>query len=257
VVNWETGEITLRPLGCGRNGCPVCRRRNVQITAAKMGINQGLTDRPVTHAVLSTTRDWVSQDVLASGWKEMARLVRRDVCSTARYAWFREFTDRDATHDWKRTHYHSTWALDSDDQAQAVAEISNHVWASRAGAWAEKAHGWQRVWDAGGLTRYIAGLVGHHLKANQSPPPGWTGRRFGTSKGFYAIDSRDLDRDAKAAVRDDRLRWHLERAMAGDDGLPNYLPETIWDEVLTSRLEHARSLPPVKIVRVDPRTWLL
>src|SRR6187549_3399192 len=62
VVNWETGEITLRPLGCGRNGCPVCRRRNVQITAAKMGINQGLTDRPVTHAVLSTTRDWVSQD---------------------------------------------------------------------------------------------------------------------------------------------------------------------------------------------------
>jgi hypothetical protein len=254
IVNFETGEITLRPLGCNRNSCPVCRRRNVQVTAAKMGINQTLTDRPITHAVLSTTRDWVPDEVLREGWRLFARRVRRDVCSTARYAWFREWTTGRAD-GIRRTHYHSTWALDDDDQAAEVARISNRVWATRTNAYSEKAHGWKPVWDAGGLTRYIAGLVGHHLKSGQAPPPGWTGRRFGTSKGFYAIDSRDLERTAKAAVRDERLRWHLERAMADDLAIPDHLPESIWDELLTARLDAARELPPPRIVRVDPRTW--
>ncbi len=238
VADSTTGEITKIPLPCGRNPCPHCRRRNVQVTAAKMGLNQTMTDRKVTHAVLSTTRDWVDQATLSAGWKEMHRLVRRDVCSDARYSWFREWTTgkRDGI---RRTHYHSTWALDNDDQAAAVARISNRVWAKRAGAYHEKAHGWKPVWDAGGLTRYIAGLVGHHLKSGQAPPPGWTGRRFGTSRGFYAIDTRELDKQAKAAVRDDRLRHHLERVMADDDSIPDHLPEEIWDEVLTGRLEQA------------------
>jgi hypothetical protein len=247
-----TGEMF--PLPCARNSCPHCRRRNVQVTAAKMGLNQTLTDRPITHAVLSTTRDWVSQDVLRAGWKEMGRLVRRDVCPTARYAWFREWTEgrNDGV---RRTHYHSTWALDSDDQAAAVAAVSNRVWASRAGAWSEKAHGWKVVYDAGGLTRYIAGLVGHHLKSNQAPPPGWSGRRFGTSRGFYAIDTRDLDKQARTMVRDERLRHHLEQTMGDELNVPDGLPLEIWDELLTKRLETARQRPAPKIVRVRRGTW--
>jgi hypothetical protein len=218
-----------------------------------MGLNQTLTDRPISHAVLSTTRLWVEQAALSAGWKEMHRLVRRDVCPTARYAWFREWTPgrNDGI---RRTHYHSTWALDNDEQAAEVAAISNTVWATRAGAYSEKAHNAKRVWDAGGLTRYIAGLVGHHLKGDQAPPPGWTGRRFGTSRGFYAIDSRELDRQAKAAVRDDRLRHHLERVMADDDAIPDRLPVEIWDEVLTERLARAeRAREHVRIVRTSSR----
>lgn len=247
----STGE--LLPIPCGRNSCPHCRRRNVQVTAAKMGMNQTLTDRPITHAVLSTTRDWVPQSVLAAGWKEMGRLVRRDVCATARYAWFREWTEgrNDGV---RRTHYHSTWALDNDDQAAEVAAISNRVWATRAGAWSEKAHGWKPVYDAGGLTRYVAGLVGHHLKANQAPPPGWLGRRFGTSRGFYAIDSRELDKQAKAAVRDERLVHHLERVMADELNVPDGLPEEIWDELLSDRLAQAKDRPPPRIIRLD-KSW--
>jgi hypothetical protein len=245
----DTGEVV--PIPCARNSCPYCRRRNVQVTAAKMGLNQTLTDRPVTHAVLSTTRDWVPQATLAAGWKEMGRLVRRDVCPTARYAWFREWTTGDHSDGVRRTHYHSTWALDSDDQAGDVAAMSNRVWATRAGAWSGKAHGWKAVYDAGGLTRYIAGLVGHHLKSNQAPPAGWSGRRFGTSRGFYAIASDELDRQAKALVRDDRLRHHLEQTMGDALNVPDGLPEQIWDELLTARLEEAKDRPPPRIVRLD------
>ena len=258
VIDSETGEISRVPLGCGRNSCPHCRRRNVQVTAAKMGLNQTLTDRPVTHAVLSTTRDWATPETLAAGWEEMSRLVRRDVCSNARYAWFREWTEgkRDGV---RRTHWHSTWALDDDDQAAEVAAISNRVWKSRTNAWSEKAHGWQRVYDAGGLTRYIAGLVGHHLKANQAPPPGWSGRRFGTSRGFYALDTRELDRQAKTIVRDDRLMHHLERVLIERIDPPDGLPVEILDEVLTpmleAALERARSMPRPRIVPVPVNTW--
>jgi hypothetical protein len=184
-----------------------------------MGLNQTMTDRPMTHAVLSTTRNWASSEQLREGWAQFARRVRREVNPDARYAWFREFTDRDATADWKRTHYHSVWSLDDDEQAARCAEISNDVWGRITGATSEKAHGWKRVYDAGGLARYISGLVGHHLKETQMPYEQWRGRRFGTSRGFYAIDTRELDKLAKAIVRDDRLVHHLERD-AEADGTP-------------------------------------
>jgi hypothetical protein len=213
-----------------------------------MGINSTLAEHPPTHAVLSTTRDWASPEQLREGWHQFARRVRREVNSSCSYAWFREFTDRDATHDWKRTHYHSVWTLDDDDQAQAVATISNDVWGRITGATSEKAHGWQRVYDAGGLARYVAGLVGHHLKETQLPHAQWAGRRFGTSRGFYAIDSRELDRQAKQAVRDDRLVHHLEHELV--DVVPDGLPESIFDELLTARLEEARLRPPPRIVRL-------
>jgi hypothetical protein len=247
----ESGE--LLPIPCGRNGCPYCRRRNVQVTAAKMAINQTLTDRPVTHAILSTTRDWASPETLREGWHQFARRVKLEVKPDATYAWYREFTQRDATHDWKRTHYHSTWALDDDDQAQAVAQISNEVWGRLTAATSEHAHGWQRVYDAGGLARYIAGLVGHHLKHSQLPHEEWRGRRYGTARGFYAIAVDELDRRAKAAVRDERFVHHLELELAST--VPDGLPYFIFDELLTARLELAKDRPSPRIVRLD-RGWL-
>jgi hypothetical protein len=254
IVDATTGEIELKPLGCRRNTCSVCRRRNVQETAAKLGINQALTETPVTHAVLSTTRNWADAKMLRNGWKDFARRVRSEVKPDARYAWVREFTERDATEDWKRTHYHSTWALDDDDQAQRVAEISNQVWGRLTGAVSEEAHGWKSIWDAGGLVRYMAGLIGHHLKTSQQPIEQWRGRRYGTSVGFYAIDSRELDKQARAAVRDERLVHHLERDLW--DVVPDGLPEWIFDEVLTERVEQARSMPPPRIVPVAYDRWL-
>jgi hypothetical protein len=225
-----------------------------------MAINQTLRERPVTHAVLSTTRDWVDDATLRNGWKDVARRARREVNAEASYAWFREWTTGEGPRSdgIRRTHYHSTWTLESDEQAQRVAEISNEVWGRLTAATSERAHGWKRVYDAGGLARYIAGLVGHHLKSAQAPPPGWAGRRFGTSRGFYAIDSRELDRQAKAVVRDERLAHHFERVIMERLDPPDGLPVDILDDVLTPLLEtaiaEARDRPPPRIVRLG-RAW--
>lgn len=247
-----TGEVVLRPLGCGRNSCSVCRRRNVMVTAAMHGLNAAASPTPPTYAVLSTTRDWVDDATLRLGWKTFARRVRREVRPACGYGWFREWTTgrNDGV---RRTHYHSVWThLADDDEGKAVAEISTDVWGRLAGAWSEKAHGSKRVYDAGGLARYIAGLVGHHLKEGQSPPPGWTGRRCGTSRGYYAIEARELRRQAKEAARDRALTYRLMVELL--DSTPDVLPSEIVDEVLTARLEKAKSMPKPTIV-VLPLGW--
>lgn len=240
---------------CRRNSCPWCRRKNVQETAAKLGINETLTEKPVRYAVLSTTRTWVDDATLREGWAQFARRVRKEVCPESGFFWVRERTTgrRDGI---RRTHYHSGWnTLEGDDQAAAVAAISNQVWGRIAGAYSERAHGWQRVWDAGGLARYMAGLVGHHLKESQALGPEFKGRRFAVSRGFYAIESSELNKRARAAVRDQRLVYRLEKAMASDESVPDALPEEIWDEMLTKRLEAARALPKARIVPVPRGYW--
>jgi hypothetical protein len=227
----------------------------VQITASMMGLNALRTLTPPTIAVLSTTRDFVDGPTLREGWHQVARRVRRDVHPETKYAWFREWSVKPIEGTMlRRTHYHSIWSHLDEEQGRAVAEISRDVWARLAGAWSEKAHGSKRVWDAGGLARYVAGLAGHHLKAGQAPPPEWSGRRFGTSRGFYATDAAELRKEAVAAVRDARLVHHLERAMASDEAIPDGLPSDIWDDVLTARLESARARPKPVIVRV-PKGW--
>jgi hypothetical protein len=246
-----TGEMV--PIPCHRNACPYCRPRNVQITAAMMGINAARSDKPPTYAVLSTTRDWVDEHTLRNGWKDMARRVRREIAPDAGYAWFREWTTgrNDGV---RRTHYHSTWSGISDDaQASGVAEISNDIWKRLAGAHSEKAHGYKRIWNAGGLARYVAGLAGHHMKQGQAPPPGWSGRRFGTSRGFYAVDARELRAEAESVVRDERLVHRLTREIFDQSGI-DHLPEEIVDELLTVQLEEARQRPRPTVVRT-PRGW--
>lgn len=243
----DSGEVV--PIRCGRNGCPYCRRLNVQVTAAVMGINATEQEQPPSYAVLTTTRDWIPDEQLRECWAQFARRVRREVAPDAGYAWFREWTEG-RSDGIRRTHYHSVWSgIEGDDQAAAVAEISRSIMARSAGAWSPEAHGYQRVWDSGGLTRYVAGLVGHHLKQNQQPPPGWKGRRYGVSRGWYAIPRDELLKRAKAAVRDDRLRHRLELAVI--DSTPDVLPDWIVDEVVTARLEELREQPPPRVIRLN------
>jgi hypothetical protein len=217
-----------------------------------MGLNAARVAEPPTIAALSTTREWVDDATLREGWAQMARRVRREVDPLTKYAWFREWTTGKSD-GIRRTHYHSIWNRLDVEQGQAVASISRDVWGRIAGAYSEKAHGAKEVWNAGGLARYVAGLAGHHLKSGQAPPPGWTGRRFGTSRGFYAGDPKELRKEAAAAVRDERLAHALLCSIL--DGAPDFLPEDIVDEALTELLEEARSRPPARIVRIKPGTW--
>lgn len=247
LVLWDG---TVRDIGCGRNTCPVCRRRNVRITAAMLGITAEERAEPPTHAVLSTTRDWIDEKGLRLAWQALREGVQRDVGRKVAYAWLREWTEgkRDGV---RRTHYHSVWCGLSDAEAAAVAARSLRVFGERAGATSEKAHGWQRVWDAGGLARYMAGLVGHHLKEGQAPPPGWSGRRFATSRSprFYVGDAVKLRARATAVAGEDALRHRLEEDVLF--GSADRLPEEIRDAQLTRLLREVRAQPAPRVMSRD------
>lgn len=253
VVDSLTGEITRVPIPCGRNDCGYCRPRNVQVTAAMMGLNATMQANPPTQAVLTTTRDWVDEVTLREGWAQMARRVRREIHPETGYAWFREWT-RGLSDGIRRTHYHSIWTHVDGEQGAAIADVSREVWGRLAGAYSERAHGAQAIWDAGGLARYVAGLAGHHGRTGkgQDAPPGWTGRRVGTSRGFYAMPADELRRQARDAVRDERLRHRLEVAVT--EGSADRLPEWIVDEAVTARLQALKQNPPPapRVVRVRP-----
>src|SRR5205823_4426032 len=206
ALQLHTGEVV--PLPCGRNSCPVCRRRNVLVTAAMVGLD-AVADAPQL-ALTTTTRDWIDDATLREGTAQYVRAVRREVEPGFQYLWQREWTTgRGRRADGKRrTHKHwLTKRVPVEHKAELV-EIAVEVWKRLAGA---DQHFVQEVWDAGGAARYLAGLVGHHLKAAQAPPAGWRGRRVGQSRGYYGEAASELRVRAEEVVRDQRLAGLLER----------------------------------------------
>jgi len=157
------------------------------VTAAMLGLNEAADlERPVRIALLTTTRDWLDDATLREGTAQFVRKVRREVARDFQYAWMREWTTGAARRSGgiRRTHKHWLPKGVTDEDAPTVVQVAADVWGRVAGA---ERHFIRPVWDAGGLARYMAGLVGHHLKESQAPPPGWRGRRIGTSRGFYVV----------------------------------------------------------------------
>jgi hypothetical protein len=254
----EVAGVELVPLGCGRNGCSYCGVRNVQVTATMMGLNAERSTVKPSHAVLTTTREEVDDATVREAWRQFARGVRRSLGRPVPYAWFKERTTGEAPRSGgiRRLHFHSAWSGLRDDEGAAVRDISQDVFGRLTGAYSERAHGVKRVWDTGGLTRYFAGLVGHHLKYEQSAAAeGERVRRVGTSRGYYVTDPAELRREATVVVRDERVAYRLFRAIV--EAVPDGLPEHIVDEVLTERLRAVKAAgrPSCRVVPVPANWW--
>jgi hypothetical protein len=254
----EVGGVELVPLPCKRVTCPYCGIRNVQTTAVMMGLNAERSEVKPSHAVLTTTRDEVADDVIREAWHQYARGVRREVGRAVPYAWFKERTTGEAPRSGgvRRVHFHSAWSGLSDEEGGCVRDVSREVFGRLTGAYSRKGHGVQRVWDTGGLVRYFAGLVGHHLKHEQSAAvEGARVRRVGTSRGYYVTDPKELRREAAAIVRDERIEYRLRASIL--EGVADGLPEWILDEVLTERLRElqGQERPSYRVVKVARGWW--
>lgn len=226
------------------------------VTASMLALDA--LDAPPSLVVMTSTRDWVDDATLREATRQFARAVRRDVTPTFDYCWLREWTSGHGRNSGgiRRTHKHWLVKRAGEEHADGIRQVAIDVYGRITGA---THHHVQRVWDAGGIGRYVAGLVGHHLKLGQAPPPGWQGRRHGTSRGYYASPASDLREQANHAVRDSRLRHRLERELADDTaswGDDFAIPADLWDDVLTRRLEEARARPKPPVVSVPFDYWL-
>jgi hypothetical protein len=246
---------TFVPIACGRNTCPWCRRRNVMVTAAMLGLDALVV--PPTVAITTTTRDWLDDARLREGTAQYVRKVRREVAPSFQYAWLREWTTGHGLHSGgvRRTHKHFLGKGVSEEDCDPLVICARDVWGRIAGA---TQHHAQPVWDAGGVARYVAGLVEHHLKEGQAPPAGWKGRRFGTSKGYYSRPASELRAEAEEAVHDERLRCRLEAALR--DELEEIGAGPISDEALEAllaiRFGEERAKPSPRVVSVAWDFWL-
>lgn len=252
VVDWQTGEIMRVPLPCGRNSCAWCRRRNAYVTAMMFGIDAAAGNPPVLALTTTTERhseDWELRETTA----QFVRKLRERVAPEVHYAWEREWTTGLRARDGRRrTHYH--WLLKNvpRDAGPAIVRTAQDVYRRRAGAWR---HDVRPVWDAAGFGRYIAGLVGHHLKEAQRPPDGWKGRRVGTSRGYYSIPAAELRRCAEVAVAEERLIRGLESRLATELPGDGQIPGDVWEELLEHEYVRAIGTAPPRVVPVAHDYW--
>jgi len=224
------------------------------VTASMLGIDAA-AGNPPTLAITTTTRDhWIDNATIREGTAQFARKIRRDVAPNFQYAWMREWTTGRGTRagGHRRTHKHWCGKGVTVEDAEAITSVAADVWGRLTGATEHRA---QPVWDAGGLGRYVAGLVGHHLKESQAPPPGWKGRRFGTSKAYYTVPASELRARAETAVRDQRLVHRLEYELASEFEARDIIDATIFDEVLTVRYEAALRQPKPTVRQIPYRAW--
>ncbi len=90
-----------------------------------------------------------------------------------------------------------------------VSEIStlralvDRIWCGRVDAEPAYQHVGS-VTESGGLIHYIAL---HFQKASQRPPKGWSGHRFMTSRGYFAVSAAEMRRRAKPFVQRRRELW--------------------------------------------------
>jgi hypothetical protein len=218
-----------------------------------IGLNETAdSSRPVRIALLTTTKDWVDDATLREGTAQFVRRVRREVTPECQYVWMREWTTGRARRSGglRRTHKHWLPKCVSEAHSEALVAVAADVWGRIAGA---ERHFVSRVWDAGGLARYMAGLVGHHLKETQAPPEGWRGRRVGTSRAYYVKPAAELRARAEELTRDRALIRRLETELV--DELPDGVTADVFDDLLTARFEQAKLEPPPRVVAVPPDYW--
>jgi len=207
------------------------------ITAAMVGLDAHQEQPRVVSTF--TTRDPIGPAGLREASRQIMRLVRGELGS-ARYCSFLEFTTgRSASSGGRRRpHFHTLWKDVDTDAAPVIAGCAGHVLERMAGAWR---HDVEEIRSPAGATMYVAR---HHLKESQAPPPSWgPTRRVRPSRGFWSRPAAELREEAKAIVREKRVRKRLETAL---EEAPDDL-----DDIRDTVIADALSQPPAQVVRVS------
>ncbi len=151
----------------------------------------------------------------------------------------------------RRIHQHGLLKGVPRSAADDVAERLLAVWLKRTGAHRVEAHA--LVKPAGA----IAYLVNHHQKSAQTPPKGWSGKRFRPSRGYFASPLGDLRNEARWALTEEAVAWAADQALQDAGAWEALGPSAEYEDILQAAIARRRQLPKPELVRVAnlPATW--
>lgn len=183
--------------------------------------------------------------------REASKQILRDVrgeLGPVRYCHFLEFTTGKGrlSGGVRRPHLHTLWKDAPPEAAPVIESAAVRILTRIAGAHRQQC---EEIRTAAGATMYVAR---HHLKESQAPPAEWgPTRRVRPGRGYWSRPSEQLRTEAKAMVRERRIRRRFEALMEGveeEAGGPVLDPEEIEAEI-ASRI----AAPPPTVVRIcDP-----
>jgi hypothetical protein len=100
------------------------------------------------------------------------------------------------------------------------------------------------IQDAGGVTRYIAKMLAHGLKAEQAPPIGWRGHRTSQTRGYLVRPASVMRQEARAALKLKREIWRA--IQRGDQAHDAELAAAEAVAIADATSWSVRSLPPAR-----------
>lgn len=226
-VVWRHADGTFSPVRCGRsNSCAYCAWQAAAENMLVVGLDA--RERMPAHGITLTTRDPdFDQGRFRKAVSQWARWLRREV-GPMEYLGLIEWTsgkgERSGGH--KRMHQHTlVKGIPGDADLDQLWREQKKVWERLTGAWRVELRELRTPAGA------IAYMVGHHHKAEQAPPPGWSGKRFRPSQGYFGrpvAQLREEAREQRAAHL--RVRWLLEQ-LAEQDIDPDQLDAEIWEQL--------------------------
>jgi hypothetical protein len=180
---------------------------------------------PQVLVVLTTRTVTIDVKGFARAKEQLFRALRRR-WPHLEYGWCIEFTTGYAATSGGERRPHWNFLLKGGPQAAdvwVIRELVNRIWCGNVDA-EPQGQCVKTLYDAGGLIGYI---TNHFQKASQRPPQGFSGHRFGCSRGYFgpgvtshaqrmhARGSRQLSREFWQAQRQGLQGWAaLRRAEA-------------------------------------------
>jgi hypothetical protein len=239
-MKWLCADGRLLPVRCGRsNSCPLCAwlaaAENINVVAI-----DARDDMPRYAITLTTVDPAFSSRAFRVAMAQWFRWLRSEV-GAVRYLGNVEFTTGEAATSGghRRIHQHTLVKGEDGWDLDGLWRAGKARWESLTGAYRVELRALRT--PAGACAYFVA----HHHRAEQAAPPGWSGKRFRPSKGYFTRPVPELREQARSQrARGIALLSLIERY--GEE-----LEEEFAPDELEALLDDEQAKPAPELVRVQ------
>jgi hypothetical protein len=190
------------------NQCSYCAKLAAIETTEMLWLDACACGSPSLWSVFTTRAPEWDGDRFRRAWAKVVKAVRLR-WPDAEYATLVEFTTGYGPRSGglRRPHLNVFWRGIPAADVDALWGVASRVWCGQVDALARYQGCYVLDEEKGGmrgLTRYVAL---HFQKESQSPPEGWRGHRFRSSRGYFAEGASTTRAQARRALQVNRALW--------------------------------------------------